>query len=124
MDAVLLKKRVLRPDEVARLLRVSRATVYRMVQAGALPVVSACRPYRIPSAAVRTRLDASDERARIDAITAKRVLRPDEASEVLGWSLSTVYARLKAGRIPSTAGGKPYRIPGVWLRNKLEEEVR
>lgn len=119
-DAVVLaRKRVFRPDEVARFLRVSRATVYRMVEAGSIPVVSDVRPYRIPSAAVKSRPDESDERARIDAITAKRMLRPDEVCEVLGWSLSTVYARLKAGRIPSIAGEKPYRIPGVWLRKTL-----
>jgi excisionase family DNA binding protein len=39
--------------EVARLMRVSNMTVYRLVHAGELPAVRFGRSYRIPESAVR-----------------------------------------------------------------------
>jgi excisionase family DNA binding protein len=61
-DHKLLETRIaLRPDEVARLLRCSVRTVYRLVEARALDAVPAGRKrgIRIPSAAVRDYLSSS-----------------------------------------------------------------
>lgn len=58
----------------------------------------------------------------IEEILKKRILRPDEVARALEWSRATVYFKLKTGEIPCVAGSKPYRIPGVWVRNQLTEE--
>jgi excisionase family DNA binding protein len=48
--------------EVAGIMRVSKMTVYRLVQAGSLPAVRVGRSYRVPENAVRDYLrDASIE---------------------------------------------------------------
>ncbi|ACQ81506.1 excision promoter, Xis [Beutenbergia cavernae DSM 12333] len=44
--------RFLTVAEVAELVRVSRMTVYRMVQAGDLPAIRVGKSYRVPAAAV------------------------------------------------------------------------
>ncbi len=45
-------KRYYRPDEVAAILRVSLATVYRRIEDGTLPSVRIGAVYRIPVGAV------------------------------------------------------------------------
>ncbi len=47
-----LDVRFLTVAEVAELVRVSRMTVYRLVQAGELPAVRVGKSYRVPEAAV------------------------------------------------------------------------
>ena len=48
-----LNKRVLRPDEVAQLLALSRRTVYRMIADGRLPGIRlGAGPWRIPREAL------------------------------------------------------------------------
>ena len=42
--------------EVARVLRISKATVYRMVHSGELPAVRVGRAFRVPAQAVRDAL--------------------------------------------------------------------
>ena len=49
--------RLLTVREVADRLRVSRATVYRLVQAGALPILRVSNSIRIPEAALEPRRD-------------------------------------------------------------------
>ncbi|MBI2882863.1 MAG: helix-turn-helix domain-containing protein [Candidatus Methylomirabilis oxyfera] len=46
------QKRYYRPDEVAAILRVSLATVYRRIEDGTLPAVQIGAVYRIPVSAV------------------------------------------------------------------------
>lgn len=60
----------------------------------------------------------------IDTLKRKQVLRPDEVASAMRVSRATVYRLIEAGDVPVMLDRKPYRIPGVWLRNKLEEEVR
>jgi excisionase family DNA binding protein len=45
---LLKTKRFFRPDEVARILALSRRTVYRMIRDGRLPGVKDAGPWRIP----------------------------------------------------------------------------
>ena len=47
----LLKERFLRPDEIARLFRIGRSTVYRWIKNGALPATKH-KPYRVPASGV------------------------------------------------------------------------
>jgi excisionase family DNA binding protein len=50
----LLNKRFFRPDEVARLLALSRRTIYRMIRDGRLRAVRwGSGPWRIPQEALR-----------------------------------------------------------------------
>lgn len=51
--------RYLTVAEVAEEMRVSKMTVYRLVQAGQLPAVRVGRSYRVPEDALRVYLDAS-----------------------------------------------------------------
>jgi excisionase family DNA binding protein len=44
--------------EVAAMMRVSKMTVYRMVQAGTIDSIRFGRSYRVPHSAVRNYLDA------------------------------------------------------------------
>jgi len=54
----LLNKRFFRPDEVARILALSRRTIYRMMQDGRLPGVKwGSGPLRIPREALMDLLD-------------------------------------------------------------------
>jgi excisionase family DNA binding protein len=48
--------------EVARMARVSKMTIYRLVHDGHLPALRVGQSYRIPSDAVRTLLRARDGR--------------------------------------------------------------
>ena len=52
MDGDLRDVRFLTVAEVAQTLRVSRMTVYRMVNAGSLPALRFGRSYRVPESAV------------------------------------------------------------------------
>jgi excisionase family DNA binding protein len=45
--------RFLTVAEVAGIMRVSKMTVYRLVQSGAMPAVRVGRSYRVPEKAVR-----------------------------------------------------------------------
>ena len=45
-------KKYYRPDEVAAILRISRSTVYRLIEDGTLPAVQIGAVYRIPVDAV------------------------------------------------------------------------
>lgn len=60
----------------------------------------------------------------VDAILAKDKVRPDEVAQVLGWSRSTVYFRIKSGEIPVLGGRTPYNIPGAWLREQRKAEAQ
>jgi excisionase family DNA binding protein len=52
-----IKKRFYRPDEVARLLALSRRTVYRMIKDGRLPAVKwGAGPWRISQEALSSAL--------------------------------------------------------------------
>lgn len=52
-NALMVKKRFFRPDEVAELLLITKRTVYRMVHDGRLSGVDLTqRPWRIPRNAV------------------------------------------------------------------------
>lgn len=54
---LLINKRFLRPDEVARLLALSRRTIYRMIRDGRLHAVKwGSGPWRIPREALRALL--------------------------------------------------------------------
>lgn len=53
MDTEGLQVRFLTVAEVAAIMRVSKMTVYRLVQAGSLPAVRVGRSYRVPEKAVR-----------------------------------------------------------------------
>lgn len=53
MDTEGLQTRFLTVAEVAGIMRVSKMTVYRLVQSGALPAVRVGRSYRVPEQAVR-----------------------------------------------------------------------
>ena len=46
--------------EVAAMMRVSKMTVYRMVQAGTIDSIRFGRSYRVPQSAVRNYLDATN----------------------------------------------------------------
>ncbi len=46
------RARLLQVSEVAAIMRVSRATVYRLVHAGGLPAVRQGRAFRVPEQAV------------------------------------------------------------------------
>ena len=54
-DAVIDPNEILlmRADEVARTLGLSRSKIYQMMSAGALPVVRVVRAVRVPKAALR-----------------------------------------------------------------------
>ena len=45
------------------------------------------------------------------------LLRPSEAAEALGISLTKLYTLIKSGEIPSVLVGKSHRVPADWLRN-------
>jgi len=50
---LVMKKRMFRPDEVARILCLSRRTIYRMIRDGRLPAVRLGQgPWRIPREAL------------------------------------------------------------------------
>jgi excisionase family DNA binding protein len=50
---LMMKKRMFRPDEVARILCLSRRTIYRMIRDGRLPAVRlGSGPWRIPREAL------------------------------------------------------------------------
>ena len=51
-DSTLSEMRFLTVAEVARLMRVSRMTVYRLVHSGELPAVRVGRSFRVPERAV------------------------------------------------------------------------
>ena len=51
-DPALSEMRFLTVAEVARLMRVSRMTVYRLVHSGELPAVRVGRSFRVPERAV------------------------------------------------------------------------
>jgi excisionase family DNA binding protein len=53
------QKRYYRPDEVAAILRISIASVYRRISDGTLPAIQIGAVYRIPREAIEglTRLD-------------------------------------------------------------------
>jgi excisionase family DNA binding protein len=54
---LLMHKRFFRPDEVARLLDLSRRTIYRMIRDGRLHAVKwGSGPWRIPGEALRALL--------------------------------------------------------------------
>jgi len=56
---LLTNKRFFRPDEVARLLDLSRRTIYRMIRDGRLHAVKwGSGPWRIPREALRALLPA------------------------------------------------------------------
>ena len=52
---ITLTRQLYTPQEVAKLLRVSHMTVYRMIESGRLSPVTA-KPYRIPQAALKAHL--------------------------------------------------------------------
>jgi excisionase family DNA binding protein len=60
-DRTELRKATLRPDEVASALRVSRATVYRWIEEGTVPVVMDRKPYRIQGAWLRAVINKEGE---------------------------------------------------------------
>ncbi len=59
MAASLSEVRFLTVAEVAALMRVSKMTVYRLVQAGELSAVRVGRSYRVPEQAVHDYLQAA-----------------------------------------------------------------
>jgi len=58
-DRELLKKKKLRVDEVTRILRISRASVYQMVKKGELEKVEGLKPLRIKTSSVKRLLEGS-----------------------------------------------------------------
>jgi len=52
-DMTLGLPELLTVSEVAALVRVSKMTIYRMIQKGDLPAISVGKSYRVPLAAVR-----------------------------------------------------------------------
>jgi excisionase family DNA binding protein len=52
-DITLGMPELLTVSEVAALVRVSKMTIYRMIQKGDLPAISVGKSYRVPLAAVR-----------------------------------------------------------------------
>jgi len=58
-DRELLKKKNLRVDEVTRILRISRASVYQMVKKGELEKVEGLKPLRIKTSSVKRLLEGS-----------------------------------------------------------------
>lgn len=57
MQPLLPMHALLKPSEVARVMRVSTMTVYRLIHAEALPAVRVGRAFRVPAAAVRAYLE-------------------------------------------------------------------
>jgi len=57
MSTVLGMKQLFTVAEVAAMMRVSKMTVYRMVQAGTIDSIRFGRSYRVPETAVRNYLD-------------------------------------------------------------------
>jgi excisionase family DNA binding protein len=53
VDTEGLQMRFLTVAEVAAIMRVSKMTVYRLVQAGSMPAVRVGRSYRVPEQAVQ-----------------------------------------------------------------------
>jgi excisionase family DNA binding protein len=93
--------------EVASRLRVSRATVYRLVQAGALPVLRVSNSIRIPEAALAW--EALPEqlamRAHADELEGLRVRLPIDEQEVLPQVALPVVGPL-AGELVVVSGGR------------------
>ncbi len=58
-DRELAEVRFLTVAEVAKIMRVSKMTVYRMVHAGELPAIRVGRSFRVPEDAVDTYLRSS-----------------------------------------------------------------
>jgi excisionase family DNA binding protein len=77
-------RQLLTVREVAAILRVSRATVYRLVQTGALPVLRISNSIRVPAAAL-ARAALSEQfamRTQADELEGLRVRLPVDEQEV------------------------------------------
>ncbi len=70
----------LRAEEVGRLLKVDRSTVYRMAESGGLPAVKVGRQWRFPADAIERRLRTDDTVASTTAADRSAMVRAIDSS--------------------------------------------
>ena len=103
----------LKPEEVAKIFRISKVTVYRLLKEGKLPKVIVKGQYRIPQNALFKKLLSKDGKPH-------NLLTIKEVAFMFKVSPKTIRRMISEGRIPVIVIGRQYRIPKSALKQILK----
>lgn len=102
MDSDKTAKRFYRPDELAEIFRLSRRTVYRMIEQGEIKAVrfGDNGPWRVPATEIPTIPDSTTKEI------IGRLERPSDTAKRLGISRSSVYRLYNEGKLAGIQVGE------------------